>query len=309
MLALFLTGCTGGAATSETREQGPRGHEQWDHEPKIGNVPKFDEIAGKDYVETPLDTYRITMNQYDVIRRAERRLEVECLREFGFDPPGPWQSASSLPGYLGGSSAGNYGITRMEEARKYGYKNPPGKIADPQEERAKLGLKDPTEEEVAISQGDIQGTYNGVKVPEGGCLGKARRLIGLDDFSPFADGPDSLVTRLTREASTRAEEDSRVRKAFSNWSICMADKGYDYPNPWAANDNPKWQESNTASQEEISTAVADVECRREGNLVGIWHATKVAYQEELIERNAEQLAEEKPKNEALVRKANEVVGR
>jgi hypothetical protein len=61
----------------------------------------------------------------------------------------------------------------------------------------------------------------------------------------------------------------------------MADAGYNYDNPWAANDD-HWDMIAAPSDVEKQTAIADVRCREATNLVGIWSAAEYGYQEELV---------------------------
>jgi bacterioferritin-associated ferredoxin len=144
-----------------------------------------------------------------------------------------------------------------------------------------------TQVQQAIAEGKGITEHNGVTVPPGGCSGEARRA--LEKEAPTVRSPD-LVQRLSQEIIRRAEQDSRVQAAWSKWSDCMRARGYAYAEPWDANDDPRWG-GDSVTDREIATATADVACRREGNLVGIWNAVEVAYQTEAIERHAQELAE------------------
>ena len=68
----------------------------------------------------------------------------------------------------------------------------------------------------------------------------------------------------------------------------MARAGFDYTDPWQPNDNPEFQ-GLEANAREIATATADVRCKREVNLVGIWASVETAYQERKIGENADAL--------------------
>jgi hypothetical protein len=70
----------------------------------------------------------------------------------------------------------------------------------------------------------------------------------------------------------------------------MRRAGFSYRTPWDANDDPRWWvDQDTASDPEIATATADVGCREDANLVGLWYAVETAHQTRLIEENSEQL--------------------
>ncbi len=68
----------------------------------------------------------------------------------------------------------------------------------------------------------------------------------------------------------------------------MARDGFDYTDPWQPNDNPEFQ-SLEANVREVATTTADVRCKREVNLVGIWASVEAAYQERKIGENADAL--------------------
>lgn len=66
----------------------------------------------------------------------------------------------------------------------------------------------------------------------------------------------------------------------------MGRSGYDYDSVWEPN-NQNWPEP--VGEEEIAVAEADVACKQEVNLVGIWFAVESAYQRRTIQQNAEDL--------------------
>jgi hypothetical protein len=78
-----------------------------------------------------------------------------------------------------------------------------------------------------------------------------------------------------------SNSDSRVVAAFARWAKCVAQSGYDYSTPMEANDDPKWSGDKT-SAEEIAVAVADVNCKKTTNLVGIRMAVDAAYPRKAI---------------------------
>ena len=126
------------------------------------------------------------------------------------------------------------------------------------------------------------GVFNGKTIPDGGCLGAAQREVeGATDLS--------MPVRLAFDAWTASKSDSRVVAAFAKWSQCIAGSGYHYSTPMEANNDPKWS-GEKASAEEIAVAVADVNCKKTTNLVGIFRmAVDAAYQQEAISQHGVEL--------------------
>jgi hypothetical protein len=67
----------------------------------------------------------------------------------------------------------------------------------------------------------------------------------------------------------------------------MATRGYRYAEVMDPN-NQAWPEP--PGDTEIATATADVGCKIETNLVGVWSAVEAAYQRRIIEQNPEHFA-------------------
>src|SRR5680860_650811 len=124
----------------------------------------------------------------------------------------------------------------------------------------------------------------GMEIPEGGCFGQARRTVaeGGPAFDP------SLAEQLGGQAWFQSEEDSRVKAAYQSWSECMRGKGFDYRTSRDANNDARWSGPEVIDAE-IAVAVADVQCKKETNLVGIRMAVETAYQRMLIMDHAEEL--------------------
>ncbi|MDN3054495.1 hypothetical protein PH213_08065 [Streptomyces sp. SRF1] len=68
-----------------------------------------------------------------------------------------------------------------------------------------------------------------------------------------------------------------MRRALRSWPQCLVDKGFKrYRTPDDAYQDTAWhrgEDGNTPhARREVSTAVADVECKREHDTVGVWSA-------------------------------------
>lgn len=249
-------------------------------------------------IEFPLDPYlNVGGPAYDVEAKAYQILRERCMAEFGFtvDPPLAVTSVDLR--------AGKYGLVNMNDALEYGYNNPLTVDADASDAAA---AQPKSEAYYAVASGEgPYDTYNGMEIPEGGCHGAAERTLN-DGAAPVADPMFGQALQI--QAGDLAEQDSRVVAAFSAWSDCMARSGYDYDDPWEANDDPAF-DGPEATQLEISLATADVACKEEVDLVDTWAAVEVAYQERLIEENSVALAELLELLEVRRRNAAEVVER
>jgi hypothetical protein len=79
----------------------------------------------------------------------------------------------------------------------------------------------------------------------------------------------------------------------------MSKAGFAYSTPMDANNDPRWS-GEEVTQAEIAVAVADVNCKKKTNLVGIRMAVDAAYQRAAIAANAIEL---KAVKTALARQA------
>ena len=142
----------------------------------------------------------------------------------------------------------------------------------------------------------------GQKVPDGGCHGEANREIGERPATET-----ELLALLQKQAIFYAEQDDRLLAAFKLWSGCMARAGFSYSQPWAANDQGRWKDPRSRD-EQILTATADVACKHEVNLVGIWVAVESAYQRQLMQAHGNALADARQRLEAQRETALKVLG-
>lgn len=121
---------------------------------------------------------------------------------------------------------------------------------------------------------------NGDQLPDDGCQGEAVRTLS-GGLSPDWQSRND-------DSGPRAAADPRVRAAEAAWSERMAAAGYDYQSIWEPNDQD-WPEP--PNRKEIATAIADVDCKIETNLVGVWVGVMAEYQEQYIQQNWTELQE------------------
>ncbi|MBF9128851.1 hypothetical protein I0C86_07610 [Plantactinospora sp. S1510] len=266
-------------------------------EPPLGPVPT---IGDAREITLPLDAYLAVTLKWHVPDLAINRLGRDCMRRLGLDWPviGLVPPDSTAPRY-----GRRYGIFDADRAARHGYKPlPPANSASAGGEEGPRQEREPTEVETAVWTGRGESKVNGLPVPEGGCGAEALRALAGGIEQP----PETRVELLADEAHQRAEQHSRMIATFERWSRCMSQRGFDYRKPSAANDDPRWNTEH-ATPAEIETAKADVACKLETNLVGVWYAAEVAYQTRAIEKNAARLQAVKDYHDAVQRNAAKVV--
>lgn len=266
VVMIAITGCTSDSPAEE--ESG---------EPEIGTIPVVRSSAD---LVLPLDAYDQTADQEHAVTNAVNILGRECMRRFDL----AWPANQVSDAVKADPHARRYAIIDEEKAAVEGYH-----AVDIIEQQQAIAEEDaaapkPPREAMNVWVGRGQTTYNGQPVPSGGCAQEALRQLS----DGLAEVDLRLVERLRIEARDRTMTDSRVVAVFARWSACMKKKGYAYPDPFAANDDQRWQVEKI-TQAETDTAVADVTCKKEANVVGTMLVVERAYQQRQIERHAAEL--------------------
>jgi hypothetical protein len=141
-------------------------------------------------------------------------------------------------------------------------------------------------------------------VPEGGCMGEARRTLVTETPEPTTD----VVRNLIREAAKRSTEHGQVREATDKWLACVKQAGWPYESPHDAVRH--WNSLGADGEptpEEVDAAVADVKCKQETNLHRLWAAAEVAYQRKLFDENTAQIQHQRAWLDEMLRNAIAVV--
>jgi hypothetical protein len=259
-----------------------------DHsEPAIGAIRT---VTTTSELVLPLDAYGLGTKEYGTVTRAAWHLARACLRRFGSEYTLPEAALTSSAPNFEHPNERRYGLYDPESAGVRGYNVAPEQR--PPIENVRTFAWNPSEAELLLVRGPGAGAtgppppldLEGRPLPDGGCRGEADRILAGGAPVP---ANDNLPNELAHELFKKAEADSRVRAAMVQWSGCMARAGYTYATIWEPNDR-RWPEE--ASEEEIATAKADVRCKRETNLVGTWFTVETAYQQQVIDERAEELA-------------------
>lgn len=247
-------------------------------EPELGVLPR---IESYDDVVFPLDSYHLSPEQRVALARADDILVRDCMRRYGFDFELPVRTV-----YPELEKNRVIGVVDADEAARFGYK--PSWFAEHTRRvsEAKSKQEKWSPEMMGVLYGDGPSRVNGVDVPAGGCNAEARQRLGRGTAG--GPGDENFILLLEWMSGELAQKDSRLQAAFANWSDCMREAGYDYQDPWQANGDRAFVDEK-ASAHEIAVATADVACRDKHNVNGIWVAVRSAYQNRLIEANAEAL--------------------
>ncbi|MFJ8042217.1 hypothetical protein ACIRBX_17110 [Kitasatospora sp. NPDC096147] len=281
--ALLLAGCSGG---STAHRLGPAPAVD------IGLVPTPTDAGS---LRLPLQEYLPGEGELEQLNRAQRVLTDQCMTRYGFRyrlpevPPAPAVGNTRRYGLADpvAAAASGYGTYGTD-----GGTRAPRPEMDPTEQLV-LGGEDGTRPgELPGSQAEVEksgkdaGRVNGLPVPPGGCTREAYLKLWV----PTADAPDPLeVQELDAQAYDRSRREVRVNLATEKWQECMARKGYQAKNPVSPMPELGLRPETFTGPEGIGAATADVACKRETNLVGIWFAVESAYQRELIEEHGELL--------------------
>jgi hypothetical protein len=270
LFSTLVTACAAGSGSSE---------------PDIGAIA---EIRDARDIVLPLDPYSLNPKEYVTARRAMWRLIRDCLQRFGVDYSLPESAMSDPVPRFEHPHERRYGLIDAASAAARGYNLAPDQLP---QKPAETSSWRPSETEQLLIGGTPAtptGTAppidaGGQALPPGGCQGEADRTLAAGQAPP---ANESLGSELALEGAKRAESDSRRREAMTRWSECMRRRGHPYGSVWEPNDRD-WPDP--AGPEEIATAQADVGCKHETNLTGVWFSVESAHHRQLIQDRAPDL--------------------
>lgn len=250
-------------------------------EPALGRIPV---VTDTHELVLPLDAYHYSESEYLKVQSAAWRLVGDCVERFGGDYTVPEALVVADVGspFLFGNER-RYGLFDAKSAASHGYKVPPERLQSGGE-----GEWSPSDDELVLVRGSSGSSRptdaNGQLLPIDGCSGEADRILleGAPDLPVDFGFPNTLAN----ESHERSEADSRLREVIDQWSECMRRSGYDYSSIWEPN-NQDWP--TPVGEAEIAVATADVTCKEEVNLLGVWFAVETAYQRGAIQQNVVEL--------------------
>jgi hypothetical protein len=241
-------------------------------EPAVGPIPVL--LKSVD-LRMPIQDYLPTAEQDDRLGVARVRLIQKCLADFHFAyPVEPVRGSDYGPR---SETDRRYGITDAGLARSQGYglgDRDPARIVKPKQ--PDLGA-----DGVTALTGSGQSVVRGKAVPSGGCIAKADAELA----KAVPAGVDvSKPGQLQHWSFERSRQDSRVVAVFKAWSQCMDKTGYRYADPMAVMGDPAF-DTDPAAAREIAIALADIRCKEQTNVVGVWFTVESAYQQREITAN------------------------
>jgi len=131
-----------------------------------------------------------------------------------------------------------------------------------------------------------------------GCMQQASKEV----YGPIIGEPvPDPVPQIAAQAVTFTQSDPRIHAVDRAWSTCMARHFYHYSTPQQV-EGRQWR--SPPNKAEIATAVADVTCKTQTNLLNTWLAVEAAYQQALIGRNLATLSQLQASFAPLLRRAN-----
>ncbi|WP_369142124.1 hypothetical protein [Streptomyces sp. R44] len=265
----------------------------------------------------PLQAYQPTERQAAAIAAAEGTLVQRCMRSFGKE----WRPAPALP-RIGPRNMMDwrYGIHDEALSSRRGYQPDAAEQArydaalraqserpapSPDEELLLGGSNLPESAREQAGPEARQGSFDGRKIPPGGCFGQARATLGSQ-----SRGVSPLVERLNFASYDASLRDPAVREVFGLWSACMREEGYSYAAPLDADQDPRFRPDPRprVSAGQIATALADLSCRRRHRVAEVWHGVEVRIQDRYIRDNAARLAADRRTLDTVIRNSATVGG-
>lgn len=315
VLLTVATACTA-QTTATIATQGPTSSASKPTQPTqdASGDPTPTATTGTASLILPLYAYEVTGIDDHTYNTAKDILVNKCMAKFGFSAAAIVSPFTQADAEVDSPSARAWGLTDLDVARKYGYHTnlTPAFVAQAKETAAQrkaaqeaaptAEAEQEAEHRVLTGEDENGNPLKDASIPKGGCVGQA-----TSQLPPRAD--NTLVTTLITTATQNALVDSRVVKVFAAWSTCMAAQGFHYKTPWDANNNPDWNPDAhpTPTAAEIATAVADVNCRQQNNVVPVWSGVEIDLENKEIDQNAQQLDSTQKTNEAAIAKAAQVV--
>ncbi|GGW80615.1 hypothetical protein GCM10010503_67560 [Streptomyces lucensis JCM 4490] len=217
----------------------------------------------------------------------------------------------------GGGRSGEddfYGVDDPERAAEHGYHD------RHDEDTGEAGTSQPQEYPAAqyaaltgsFSPGDSHSAH-GHAIPEGGCMGEAmRKIYGPAPKATKVNGVKlsgyySLAFQLWYESHKEARKEHAWKKADREWSSCMKEKGFRYPNPDEASTDTDWLRTGKPSAKEKKTAAADARCKLDTGYIDTVHGIDSRVQKASIAQHKKALDDLQAAYDRSVGKARKII--
>ena len=272
--------------------------------PKI-TMPPIPPVGSSLTVPMPLEAYQaISTQQQEALADASALLIQRCMAARGFEDTSSANPPFSSVVTQEQVETGGAGLTSITQARVFGFARPKNAGSGPSGPQI-IGFVSAAGFGQSLKAGQayaeaLYGFGPGTGGPGGhlGCLQQASKQVYGKLFGEPVPDP---VPQIAEQAATYTQTDPRIRAVNRAWSGCMARHFYHYTSPSQV-ERRHWK--TPPNKAEIATAVADVTCKTQTNLLNTWLAVEAAYQQALIGQNLATLAQLQANFAPLLRRAN-----
>ena len=272
--------------------------------PKI-TVPPIPPANSSLPVAMPLEAYQaISTQQQEALADASNQLVQHCMAARGFEDTSSSSPPFSSVATLEQVEASGAGLTSLTQARTFGFARPKGSGSGPSGPQiigfvsaAGFGQSLKAGRAYAEALFGFGPGFGGGPNGHLGCLQQANKQVYGALFGEPVPDP---VPQIAEQAASYTQTDPRVRAVIRAWSACMARHFYHYTSP-SQLERHRWR--SPPNKAEIATAVADVTCKTQTNLLNTWLAVEAAYQQALIGQNLATLSQLQGNFAPLLRRA------
>lgn len=273
--------------------------------PKI-IVPPIPPANSSLTIAMPLEAYQaISTQEQETLADASNLLVQRCMAARGFEDTSSAGPPLSSVATLQQVEAAGAGLTSLTQARTFGFARPKGPGSAPSGPQI-IGFVSATGFGQSLKAGRayaeaLFGFGPGTGIGPGGHLGCLQQASKEVYGALFGEpGPDP-VPQIAAQAASFTQTDPRIRAVIRAWSACMARHYYQYASP-SQLEGQHWR--SPPNRAEIATAVADVTCKAQANLLNTWLAVEAAYQQALIGQNLVTLSQLQANFAPLQRRAD-----
>ncbi len=267
----------------------------------------------------PLDAYKPSRGESDLLSRASQQLQSDCLAGFGFSYDWPEPLPADVMGLLDAEMQDRImGNHNVEQAKATGYVDattafqeatgnvkPSSEPISPALEFVLYGVRQG--EPDAGDQTESPGEVDGVAVPPNGCAGKANLAL----WGSYSTIKDDLANDLGVEAWFATAADPRMVEIERLWQRCMSERGYAVGTFKEENAKSRpWDKVPVAERptpDERAMAVADAECNNEVGYSDAFYVHLIEHHNSLVEENQLALAEERAELDEALARANDLL--
>ena len=273
--------------------------------PKI-TVPPIPPADSSLTIPMPLEAYQaISTQQQEALADASALLIQRCMAARGFEDTSSANQPFSSVVTLEQVETAGAGLTSTTQARTFGFVHPKNTGPKPSGPQI-IGIVSAAGFGQSLKAGRayaeaLFGFGPGTGTGPGGHLG-CMQQASKEVYGPIIGEPvPDPVPQIAEQAVGFTQSDPLIRAVDRAWSRCMARHFYHYSTPQQV-ESRHWR--TPPNKAEIATAVADVTCKTQTDLLNTWLAVEAAYQQALIGRNLATLSRLQANFAPMLRRAN-----